>query len=353
MNVYFLGKLISAEGNAVQTDRLGSARSGGPSGLGYQAQYPYGAEYTLTANDREKYATYTRDSATGLDYAMNRYYASQWGRFLSPDPTYLNVDLERPQSWNMYAYVDSDPVNSNDPTGQMQYICDVNPFLPQCPGMSGPPGGGGGGGGSPVACAVIGVWPGPVPMGAGCGGGNGSGYGGASGPRNYTVSNYSRTGPNEDRIATVLNDILNEVLNGNCGSWLTGAQFSAAQFINAIEGSGPQDYTFGYGALNVASTAAFVGNDNPDGSPIQGLPSNATITVNSNGAFFSSNFQVGSGSTEYAGGTLQAQAFILVHELAHAVGATGFKPDNGSPTNQASNNALVQKNCGSQIAGIH
>jgi RHS repeat-associated protein len=85
-NVYFLGKLISAEGNAVTTDRLGSVRSGGPGSLGYQAQYPYGVEYTLTANDREKYATYTRDSATGLDYAMNRYYASQWGRFLSPDP---------------------------------------------------------------------------------------------------------------------------------------------------------------------------------------------------------------------------------------------------------------------------
>jgi RHS repeat-associated protein len=173
-NVYFLGKLIYAEGNSVQTDRLGSVRSGGPSGLGYQAQYPYGAEYTLTANDREKYATYTRDSATGLDYAMNRYYASQWGRFLSPDPTYLNVDLEIPQSWNMYAYVDNDPANSNDPTGQMEYICDVNPFLPQCPGMSGPPGGGGGG--SPVACAVLGVWPGPVPMdpcGANPGGGGG------------------------------------------------------------------------------------------------------------------------------------------------------------------------------------
>ena len=44
-NVYFLGKLISAEGNTVQTDRLGSVRSGGPGGLGHQAQFPYGVEY--------------------------------------------------------------------------------------------------------------------------------------------------------------------------------------------------------------------------------------------------------------------------------------------------------------------
>ena len=121
-NVYFLGKLIYAEGNSVQTDRLGSVRSGGPGGLGYQAQYPYGAEDTLTANDREKYATYTRDSATGLDYAMNRYYASQWGRFLSPDANWGSAGPQEPQSWNRYVYAAGDPANHRDPSG-----LDVDP----------------------------------------------------------------------------------------------------------------------------------------------------------------------------------------------------------------------------------
>jgi RHS repeat-associated protein len=116
-NVYFLGKLIAAEGNSVQTGRLGSVRSGGPRNLGYQAQYPYGVEYSLTANDREKYATYTRDSATGLDYAMNRYYSSQWGRFLSPDPSGASIAPGNPQSWNRYVYVSGDPANHADPTG--------------------------------------------------------------------------------------------------------------------------------------------------------------------------------------------------------------------------------------------
>ena len=117
-NVYFAGRLISAEGNAVRTDRLGSVRAGGPGNLGYQAQFPYGAEYgTATANDREKYATYTRDSLTGLDYAVNRYYSSQWGRFLSPDPYTASAGLQDPQSWNRYAYVGGDPVNANDPDG--------------------------------------------------------------------------------------------------------------------------------------------------------------------------------------------------------------------------------------------
>ncbi len=110
-NVYFLGKLISAEGNTVQTDRLGSVRSGGPGNLGYQAQYPYGVEYTVTANDREKYATYTRDSATGLDYAMNRYYSSQWGRFLSADPNQQSASPGNPGTWNLYGYTIGDPVN--------------------------------------------------------------------------------------------------------------------------------------------------------------------------------------------------------------------------------------------------
>jgi RHS repeat-associated protein len=120
-NVYFGGRLVSAEGNLVRTDRLGSVRAGGPGGLGYQAQYPYGVEYTTTANDREKYATYTRDSLTGFDYAVNRYYSSQWGRFLSPDPYMADSggagDLRDPGSWNRYAYALNEPVSLYDPAG--------------------------------------------------------------------------------------------------------------------------------------------------------------------------------------------------------------------------------------------
>ena len=48
---------------------------------------------------------------------MNRYYASQWGRFLSPDPYGGSARLGAPQTWNRYMYVLGDPVNSNDPPG--------------------------------------------------------------------------------------------------------------------------------------------------------------------------------------------------------------------------------------------
>jgi hypothetical protein len=132
--------------------------------------------------------------------------------------------------------------------------------------------------------------------------------------------------------------------------WLTGTDFSGAQFVQAIFGSGPSDYTFGYGRLSNSSTAAFVGNANPDGTLVQGLPTSASITVNSNGAFFSSGYTVG--PQGYTGGTLAAQAFILLHELGHEVGAAGFKPDFGDPSAGKANDALVDQNCGKAIKGI-
>ena len=57
-----------------------------------------------------------------LDYADQRYYASSWGRFLSPDPYMATAispnDSRDPQSWNRYSYAGGDPANQNDPTGE-------------------------------------------------------------------------------------------------------------------------------------------------------------------------------------------------------------------------------------------
>jgi RHS repeat-associated protein len=61
-----------------------------------------------------------------------RYYNPWFGRFNTPDPTFKNVDLENPGSFNLYAYVNGDPVNSNDPTGTFQSVCSVDPFNPIC-----------------------------------------------------------------------------------------------------------------------------------------------------------------------------------------------------------------------------
>lgn len=103
--------------------------------------YPYGDEITSTANDREKFATYTRDSYTGLDYADQRYYASIYGRFNTPDP-YVAGGAARgnvnnpsdPGTWNRYEYVGGDPANRSDPDGtDWIFIFNPPPSLPLDP----------------------------------------------------------------------------------------------------------------------------------------------------------------------------------------------------------------------------
>jgi hypothetical protein len=65
----------------VVQDRLGSVLARGVTRFKY---YPYGEERgSATADDREKFGTYWRDSYTGWDYADQRYYSGAWGRFAS------------------------------------------------------------------------------------------------------------------------------------------------------------------------------------------------------------------------------------------------------------------------------
>ncbi|MBI5280355.1 MAG: RHS repeat-associated core domain-containing protein [Candidatus Solibacter usitatus] len=109
--VYFAGRLILSENVGVTADRLGSVVSG-------MRYYPYGEQVGgATAEEREKFGTYWRDSISGLDYARNRYYGSTWGRFTSADPYVMSGGLGNPQGWNRYAYVENDPVNYGDPSG--------------------------------------------------------------------------------------------------------------------------------------------------------------------------------------------------------------------------------------------
>ena len=131
-------------------DRLGSVRyTYTINGATMNAYFPYGMEYNdsgASATDTEKYATYTRDKVSGLDYAVNRHYNSQWARFMSPDPYRGSMDLTNPGSLNRYTYAWNDSVNSNDPTGLC--IIDGAEYPDPCfsvtgtAGMDGGPGGG-------------------------------------------------------------------------------------------------------------------------------------------------------------------------------------------------------------------
>ena len=113
---YFFGKKLF-----VAEDNVGSAL-GVPTLTGHQSFYPYGEQKSGTAaTEQYAFATYWEDSETGLDYAMNRYYSSTLGRFLSPDPYQANNggpgDPRDPQSWNRYGYAGNDPVGRNDRYG--------------------------------------------------------------------------------------------------------------------------------------------------------------------------------------------------------------------------------------------
>jgi len=62
---------------------------------------------------------------------------------------------------------------------------------------------------------------------------------------------------------------------------------------------------------------------------IRAFPVGTSMTVNDNGAFYLANDANGNaftiGARHYTGGTLEAQAAILIHETAHGVTVAGFQ----------------------------
>ena len=70
-----------------------------------------------------------RDAESGNDYFGARYYASTMGRFLSPDwsdpaQPIPYASLHRPQSLNLYSYVENNPLSQIDDDGHSTVIFD-------------------------------------------------------------------------------------------------------------------------------------------------------------------------------------------------------------------------------------
>jgi RHS repeat-associated protein len=65
---------------------------------------------TTTAN--------TESREVGLDYFGARYFSGAQGRFTSPDPPVMSLDISNPQSWNKYAYAFNRPLALDDPDGK-------------------------------------------------------------------------------------------------------------------------------------------------------------------------------------------------------------------------------------------
>jgi len=129
--VYLGNRLLStltpngSGGESVQyhhPDRLGTRLVTDPSnGTSFeQVTLPFGtalnAESTGATNKR--FTSYDRSATTGLDYAVNRHYDPQQGRFTQVDPAGMGMSsLGSPQTFNLYAYCSNDPINHVDPSG--------------------------------------------------------------------------------------------------------------------------------------------------------------------------------------------------------------------------------------------
>jgi RHS repeat-associated protein len=117
-------------GDQIGSSRLMTSAGGWPV---WQATFlPYGEEYNpqITTN-HYKFTGKERDAETGLDEFPARYYGSNLGRWMTPDPLRW-IDwqqgnreerekfvefLGNPQNLNLYAYVDNNPESRDDPTG--------------------------------------------------------------------------------------------------------------------------------------------------------------------------------------------------------------------------------------------
>jgi RHS repeat-associated protein len=81
---------------------------------------PYGDNYACPDTDpsRIKYAGMEYDSETGLYHTQFRYYNPGLGLWMSVDPAGMGAaDGSDPQSFNRFAYVAHNPINSIDPLG--------------------------------------------------------------------------------------------------------------------------------------------------------------------------------------------------------------------------------------------
>jgi len=118
----------------VTTDHLGSTRVVSDEAAQVVARHdylPFGEEvpvsfggrssiggYGSESGVRQKFTGKERDLETGLDYFGARYFSGAQGRFTIPDVPFADQSVGDPQSWNLYAYVRSNPLRFVDPNGR-------------------------------------------------------------------------------------------------------------------------------------------------------------------------------------------------------------------------------------------
>jgi len=112
-----LAGIVAGTTTYFHSDHLGWRVSTNTSGqvVGQQGTFPFGESWYSSSANEFVFTSYQRDSESGLDYAMARYYDNTVARFCSADPLGGRVG---DQTWNRYAYGRNDPINLTDPSGQ-------------------------------------------------------------------------------------------------------------------------------------------------------------------------------------------------------------------------------------------
>jgi RHS repeat-associated protein len=82
--------------------------------------YPFGEVMKGFASfNTHQFTGHERDSESGMDYMLARYYEGTLGRFLSVDPVMMATRaIRRPARWNRYTYVLDNPLKFVDPNGE-------------------------------------------------------------------------------------------------------------------------------------------------------------------------------------------------------------------------------------------
>ena len=147
----------------------------------------------------------------------------------------------------------------------------------------------------------------------------------------------------------MLRQISNALLNDEkCRNWLTvaypgGETLTAVDTINALVDKN----SFGHGTFNRTTVSAFAGS-RILGANSNVVPPNVSVTVNDQGAFFlpfKDHYSLSVGYRKYKGGTPEAQAAILIHELGHVMNIRGFKSDYNETSAAREKGKLVDENC--------
>jgi RHS repeat-associated protein len=86
--------------------------------LGRQAHLPFGDDFGESGTqEKHHFTNYERDGESGSDYATNRTYSPNTGRFQQADPYRASGYMMDPQSWNRYGYSRNNPVDFMDTVG--------------------------------------------------------------------------------------------------------------------------------------------------------------------------------------------------------------------------------------------